>query len=343
MKKVNLKIVSLTLLGTMLLSTTSCKLQKEGKNNYEGSSIIINLDDEKYNNIKDEQIKEIVKDLISKIEERGYNLSIDDFLLKLSQTIFIKNPEGEFALGSYTDEDHTFLYIPGDEETIRHELLHMLLPDFNNSSINEGLVQIFLHDLFGYEITGNVFDASLCKIFFRIMSSKELNEFISGDIEVLKNKLTSIKPFYSDAEQFLIYANNGEYYYRLYNESVFNDKEEEFKDSKEYTYVKEYRRIVKDRIKVYLYNYYSNMDFECSPYDRLVEIFEVLNLVNYNMYDPHLGEQNEKDYFLKPIVDSICREYNIDQETLVSADDKAKSYLSFTYLDKLDEANKKTK
>ena len=310
---------------------------------YENSNITLNLDDEKFNNIEDNQIKEIENDLINKIVEKGYNLPIDNFLSELSKTIFVKNPEGEFALGSYTAEDHTFLYIPGDVETIRHELLHMLLPDLKNSSLNEGLVQIFLHDLFDYEIKGNIFDASLCKIFIRLLSSDELEILILGNKEVLENKLASIKPSKSDAEQFLIYANNAEYYYRLFNESYFNNNEEQFKASKEYTYVKEYRKVVKERIKIYLYNYYINMDFECTPYERLVEIFEILNLVNYNMYDPDLEEENEKDYFLKPIVDEICIKYNIDQETLQKADKEAMGYLSFKYLNKLNFTLEKTK
>ena len=219
----------------------------------------------------------------------------------------------------------------------------MLLPDLKNSSLNEGLVQIFLHDLFDYEIKGNIFDASLCKIFIRLLSSDELEILILGDKEVLENKLASITPSKSDAKQFLIYANNAEYYYRLFNESYFNNNEEQFKASKEYTYVKEYRKVVKERIKIYLYNYYINMDFECTPYERLVEIFEILNLVNYNMYDPDLEEENEKDYFLKPIVDEICIKYNIDQETLQKADKEAMGYLSFKYLNKLNFTSEKTK
>ena len=338
MKNIKLRIISMTLSAFMLLSSTSCKLQKNNnkfiiKNNDQ----LTNLDDDKYANITDDHVKEIIADLIEKVEEKNYGLDIEKFLDKLSNTIFIKNLEGEFALGTYTEEEQTLTYLPGDDETIQHELLHMLLPSYNNASLDEGMVQIFLNDLYNYEVHENIFDTSLCKIFCRILDREELQKFILGDTDILKNKLASIKPAYEDANQFLIYANNGEVYYRLYNESIFNNEEQKFKESKEYEWLKGYRKTIKDRIKIYLYNYYNTMDFEEEPYDRLVEIFEILNLVNYFMYDTNLEEQNEKDYFLKPIVDQICYVYNIDNSTLVSADDKAKECLSFKYLDKLSE------
>ena len=184
-------------------------------------------------------------------------------------------------------------------------------------------------------------DASLCKIFFRILDKDELSKFLAGDIDVLKNKLASIKPAYKDAEDFLIYANNGEYYYRLYNESAFNNKEQEFKEKDEYKWLKSYRKAVKDRIKIYLYSYYDNMDFTNETYDKLVEIFEMLNLINYIMYNPSLEEEMEQDYFLRPIVDKICTMYDIDGHTLKSAEDKAKEFLSFKYLDKLGDNEEK--
>ena len=337
MKKINLKIVTITLSAAMLLSSTSCKLYKNDSALTLKDGRLINLDDDKYSNVTDDHVKKIIAELIEKVEEKNYGLDIDGLLDKLSNTIFIKNPEGAFALGTYNDDEHTLTYLPGDDETIRHELLHMLLHSYNNASLDEGIVQIFLNDLYGYSIEENTFDTSLCKIFFRILDGEELKKFIMGDIDILKNKLASIKPAYEDADQFLIFANNGEVYYRLYNESIFNNEEQAFRESKQYEWLKAYRKVVKDRIKIYLYNYYDDMDFKQDPYDRLVEIFEILNLVNYNMYDPDLGEENEKDYFLKPIVDQICLFYNIDDNTLVSADEKAKGYMSFKYLDKLSE------
>ena len=158
MNKINLRIITVTLSGLMLLSSTSCKLQKNNKFIKTKDGILINLDEEKFSNIKDEHLKEIIVDLIQKVEDNGYNLSIQNFIEKLSKTIFIKNPDGEFKLGTYNAKENILTYLPDDDETIRHELLHMLLPSYNNSSLDEGIVQIFLNELYGYKITGNVFD-----------------------------------------------------------------------------------------------------------------------------------------------------------------------------------------
>lgn len=341
MKDIKLKIISVILFASTLLSTTSCSLKKSNNFVKIKGGISLNLNDEKYSNINDQHVKELIIELIEKVEESNYDLSLDKLIDRLSKTTFIKNSEDDFLLGTYNDEENKFTYLPGDDETIRHELIHMMLESFNNACLDEGLVQIFLHELYGYEIDENEFDASLCKIFCRILSTEELKKFINGDKEVLKNKLASIKPAYEDADQFLIWANNATHYDRYYDESIYNGTDEEFRKSKEYTWLIENRKVVKERIKIYLYNYYMDMNFEQEPFDRLVEIFEVLNLVNCFMYDEDLGEAREHDYFLEDIVNQICSIYGIDREILSLADDKARECLKFRYLDRLKDDNQK--
>ena len=149
MKKTNIRLIATTLSAIVLLSTTSCKLQRD--NDFDNSNIVIN-NKEKLSHIKNEQLKFYINELAEKASNSNFNLSVEDFYDKVEKTTFIEIDEGQFELGSYNESENLLNYVANDEEAIRHELLHMLLLPYNNSSIDEGMVQLFLHELYGYDI-----------------------------------------------------------------------------------------------------------------------------------------------------------------------------------------------
>lgn len=167
MKKTNIRLIATTLSAIVLLSTTSCKLQRD--NDFDNSNIVIN-NKEKLSHIKNEQLKFYINELAEKVSNSNFNLSIEDFYDKVEKTTFVEIDGDQFQLGFYNESENLLNYVANDEETIRHELLHMLLPSYNNSSIDEGMVQLFLNELYGYDIDEHFFDASLCKIFCRILN-----------------------------------------------------------------------------------------------------------------------------------------------------------------------------
>lgn len=333
MSDVKLKLISLTMAGVSLLSLTNCSSKKSSP--YDGLTLINPSLNDEFVNVDETFLTDTIEKFIEKV--KSSNIDIDwnwDFFYEaLGRTVFKELDDNEFILGSYNRETNLFTYQEGDVETLNHELMHILLPYYDNSSLCEGINQIFLREIFGDYSTGDSIDEGMCKIFSRVLTKDELKEFLTGNYEVLPTKLSEIVPEYSDAEEFLRYLNDSYLYEFNMNQSIYNGTFDSYKQSNEYAELKDTRRCIVGRIKVYLSQYYKDINNLENPEERILEMMEVLNIINFDLCHPIIDEGIPKnDNFLDGTIDAICDKYNITTEQMQALSNKSSEKEQFKYL-----------
>ena len=306
-----------TLLITTLLSS-GCSLQKEAKPK------IVN--DVKITSNENDTQNRIIS-YINKVENSNLNIDMNRFYQNVKTLKIIHLDSNDF---SYYKFDDNSISISKSKNGLEHELTHLILADRVNNkvglvnndgvgiSLDEGVVELISSEIMNKKTTAYPFNVGIVKILSLIIGKdtiiKSCNE---NNNEYIIKSLSNIVPEYKDAYEYIEYLDyqNG-LLFKMHEEYFDKGNMDNFKNTDEYTNLKNVRKDLINRIKIYIKAYYNNK-IQNNNIDYSVDItnmLALLDIVDNNLFDKDIEINKQNDFFLREEISYIMNKYKLDDE-----------------------------
>ena len=330
----NKKIGSLVIATILTFNIAACSLQKESlKGNIINKDQII-LDDE-VNKYKDR-----IEIFIKKTEETIPEIDTSDFYENIKTLTIIDNTKLEKSkIGSYNIDDNTITLANDNDGSLEHELTHLLFADRKinkrgivedeknyGTSLSEGFTELISSEINNQETTYR-FETGLAKILITIIGKEKIIEaFNKKDINIIEQELSNIKPEISDGKDFIKYCDvYNILLMKMHNEFFNTGSIEQFKKTNEYTDLTNMKRLVVGRIKIYIKSYFKNHINDVNYEETMINIINLLDIVDKDLFNPDIDTSRENDFFLKDEVTYLVNKHKIDDDTYNSFVNKART------------------
>lgn len=307
------RITSFFLAAAIMLSATGCSLNKNNGNVHTKEPIAIEstMSTDLQNDLQGRMIS-----FIEKLENSAVNIDLSNFYQKVRTLKIVTDTSGEKYYSSFYDKELNQIFVNIDTPgAFEHELVHVIFnndKELSNVFLEEGFTELLATEVCNTENSYR-YNVGMAKIFCTILGRdviyKTMNE---KDISVVTNRLANIVPAVKDAEEYMSYLNYEHVLEQKMHQAYFKDGNlDNFKKTKEYTELKNVRKDLVGRIKIYVKNYYKNLVRQegIDAKQVLMEMFSLLDIIDMELFDPDLEGERANDFFLRDEVTYIMQTY----------------------------------
>lgn len=327
------RITSIFLAAAIMLSATGCSLNKNNGNLHTKEPIATEstMDSNLQSDLQGRMIS-----FIEKLENSDVDIDLSNFYQNVRTLKIYTDSTNEEYYNSYYDKELNQIFYNIDTPgAFEHELVHVILnngKELGNIFLEEGFTELLASEVCETQSTYR-FNVGISKIFCTILGRdviyKTMNE---KDISILTKCLADIVPAEKDAEEYMSYLNYEHKLEQLMHQAFFKDGNlDNFKKTKEYTELKNVRKDLVSRIKIYVKNYYMNLVRQegIDAKQVLTEMFSLLDIIDMELFDPDLEGERANDFFLKDEVTYIMQTYGYSdtQYDECYANSKVRKYL----------------
>ena len=320
-----IRLTSLFLATVIAISATGCSIKDSSK--------FESMTESGYEQVIDQNdLQSRMINFIEVIENSDMGIDLSSFYNNAKTLQIIMDQEKDIHYTSFYDKDKNIIVVNINETgAFEHELVHVIFnngKELGNVFLEEGFTELLTNEVCGSPSSYR-FNVGVCKIFTTLLGRDKMIEvFNNKDLSIITEGLAGIVPKVSDAAEFMEYANYEHSLCNKMHETYFTEGSfDEFKNSNEFTSLKNVRRDLVGRLKIYIKSYYSDLvrqdgiDVE----KTLMEMLAMLDVVNKDLFDIDIESEPQNDFFLKEEVSYLVNTYGIDDSTYDKCYQESKS------------------
>lgn len=312
------RITSIFLAATILLSTTGCSLKKNTEEATIKNPISIEstMDSELQSELQSRMIT-----FIEKLENSDIDIDLANFYEKAKTLKICTDTSGEKYYNSYYQQDlNQIVYNFDTPAAFEHELVHVILnngKELGNIFLDEGFTELLASEVCGAKNSYR-YNVGMMKILSTILGrDKIFKTFKEKDISIITESLAEIKPEVKDAEEFLSYLKYEHKLEQIMHQTFYKDGSlDNFIKTDDYKKLVSVRKDLTSRIKIYVKNYYMNLVRQdgIDAKQVLIEMLSILDVVNLELFDPAFEGEPANDFFLGDEVTYIMQTYKYSSD-----------------------------